>query len=202
MIKGSRKKWIYNPITLIIFAGIFTQLILPWIISIIGEVSYVQAFNTVWMYVTYPVGIPLIVAIVCGIFILIVIAKQFPIFRCYNKDLFYDAIYKWHYSHYISGAKAASIYISGPFCPLCDAESEKCNRVQYDNGEKCWLYKCDRCRLDFKHPCESHEYTRHRIEKEVRRRLRTGEWRTYFLKRVLGKNTNENFGIADKKGPS
>jgi len=130
-------------------------------------------------------------------FLIVFILRRGYTFKIYNKDFFYGVLWTWQYSREYNGT---SVYVYDQcFCSTCGMELDVSRYKPLKNasdGSKVPNRTngpfCERCGKTYVTDKRTHADTRRAIKREIERRLRTGEWKKYLLRRLFISNRTED----------
>ena len=194
MNQSKNSKWISHPWSVALGSLALSHFIIPAFISKFSEVGYFEAMNSMWAFLISPLKVPLIVVVVILITGLILLIKNLPIYKFYTRDKFYGMVWKWNVPKY---GEKSDLHISIPtwnqYCPHCDM------KLQWKAANDKGGYLCVKCDKFFSvgKYISSEECVL--ISDEVARRIRTGQWKWFWLKQRLVGMQNEDF-TSNKMG--
>ncbi len=189
-----------SPLKTGIISTVIGGLILALILNQIDSVSFFlesildfiwHILTLIYEYLIDPIAVPgifIYAGILIVIFYMIRLLKRSdakketsnltngPDFLKYNEDMFLGVKWRWKYDNMNTLDRVAS------FCPVCDMQLI-CNTT-YD-GIRSDL-KCERCnRIHYSHNGD-YDDIESRVEMEIERNLRTGDWKKRIFKENVG----------------
>ncbi len=170
-----------HPLRTLVLGTVISGLILAiflWLAGFLPAIWHALKSASIWFFHFLVSSFPIPVWSIVFIFILIVptLIKLFsrfskkdvnhPNWRDYNEDEILKMRWRWRYTSY--GGNIENIVC---FCPSDDTQ------LIYEDWGSQVVFRCETCRRQFGPIQGSHGYIIGMIERQIQRKLRTGEWK-------------------------